>query len=153
MEWISTLIGTLCISSFIMGILINFGKFESTQKVIRFVVSLFIVVTIFKPYSENDFSFDFDFSDISIENPDISSSIINNMVIEKTKENLIELVKNRLKQKNISYIDLNVHILDQDGNLIIDKITIIGCDETQKEEINSCLSDLISRETKIVLGE
>ncbi|MEG1778962.1 MAG: hypothetical protein RR162_05630 [Oscillospiraceae bacterium] len=153
MEVIARLIGTLCMASFIMSILMNFGKFEATEKVIRFVISIFIIVTIFKPYSIDNVLPSFDFTELTIEKQVVDQEAVNNLVIEKTRENLTELVKMRLRQKNISYIALELHILNQDGNLSIDKITLTGCKETQREKINRCLEDLIDNETKVILGD
>ncbi|MEG3029526.1 MAG: hypothetical protein RR827_03930 [Oscillospiraceae bacterium] len=153
MESIAKFIGILCMASFIMSILMNFGKFEATEKIIRFVISIFIIVTIFKPYSFGDTFNSFEFAPISWEKPLIDQSKVNDLVIEKTKENLAELVKIRLSQKNISYISLNLHILNQDGSLSIDQIEIMGCDESQKVEIKSCLEDIITENTEIVLGD
>lgn len=153
MENIAKLIGTLCIASFVMGILTSFGQFAATEKVIRFVVSIFIIATLFKPFNAKEFTYKINFSEIKIEQPETIKQDVNALIMEKTKENLTELVKIRLRQKNISYIDLSVHILDQDGNLFIDKIIVTGCDELEREKIYTCLSDLISQETMLVLGE
>ena len=63
-------------------------------------------------------------------------------------EKLEKIIKIRLDEKNISYNEISVHILEQNGNLIVKEINI-DCTGNSKRDIYTCVEDIITKESKI----
>ena len=61
MERISDIIGVLCISVLVVTILYSISSFPSTEKVIRFVISIYIVVNAVSMFTDNKIDFGIDF--------------------------------------------------------------------------------------------
>ena len=151
MEKIADVIGVLCISVFVMGIFYQLGGFEKTSKVIRFIVALYIISTVFTSFEyfkyvplEYDIIVDKDIYDYDVD--------FYNRVIYKTKINLEEIIKNRLDEKNISYENVSVHILEQNGAVIADEIEI-DCKASDTEAVYSCIDDMLTEDTKVIIGD
>ena len=151
MEKIADVIGVLCISVFVMGIFYQLGGFEKTSKVIRFIVALYIISTVFTSFEyfkyvplEYDIIVDKDIYDYDVD--------FYNSVIYKTKINLEEIIKNRLDEKNISYENVSVHILEQNGAVIADEIEI-DCKAGDTEAVYSCIDDMLTEDTKVIIGD
>ena len=151
MEKIADVTGVLCISVFVMGIFYQLGGFEKTSKVIRFIVALYIISTVFTSFEyfkyvplEYDIIVDKDIYDYDVD--------FYNSVIYKTKINLEEIIKNRLDEKNISYENVSVHILEQNGAVIADKIEI-DCKASDTEAVYSCIDDMLTEDTKVIIGD
>ena len=151
MEKIADVTGVLCISVFVMGIFYQLGGFEKTSKVIRFIVALYIISTVFTSFEyfkyvplEYDIIVDKDIYDYDVD--------FYNSVIYKTKINLEEIIKNRLDEKNISYENVSVHILEQNGAVIADEIEI-DCKAGDTEAVYSCIDDMLTKDTKVIIGD
>lgn len=151
MEKIADVTGVLCISVFVMGIFYQLGGFEKTSKVIRFIVALYIISTVFTSFEyfkyvplEYDIIVDKDIYDYDVD--------FYNSVIYKTKINLEEIIKNRLDEKNISYENVSVHILEQNGAVIADEIEI-DCKASDTEAVYSCIDDMLTKDTKVIIGD
>ena len=151
MEKIADVTGVLCISVFVMGIFYQLGGFEKTSKVIRFIVALYIISTVFTSFEyfkyvplEYDIFVDKDIYDYDVD--------FYNSVIYKTKINLEEIIKNRLDEKNISYENVSVHILEQNGAVIADEIEI-DCKAGDTEAVYSCIDDMLTEDTKVIIGD
>ena len=151
MEKIADVTGVLCISVFVMGIFYQLGGFEKTSKVIRFIVALYIISTVFTSFEyfkyvplEYDIIVDKDIYDYDVD--------FYNSVIYKTKINLEEIIKNRLDEKNISYENVSVHILEQNGAVIADEIEI-DCKAGDTEAVYSCIDDMLTEDTKVIIGD
>ena len=151
MEKIADVTGVLCISVFVMGIFYQLGGFEKTSKVIRFIVALYIISTVFTSFEyfnyvplEYDIIVDKDIYDYDVD--------FYNSVIYKTKINLEEIIKNRLDEKNISYENVSVHILEQNGAVIADEIEI-DCKASDTEAVYSCIDDMLTEDTKVIIGD
>lgn len=151
MEKIADVTGVLCISVFVMGIFYQLGGFEKTSKVIRFIVALYIISTVFTSFEyfkyvplEYDIIVDKDIYDYDVD--------LYNSVIYKTKTNLEEIIKNRLDEKNISYENVSVHILEQNGAVIADEIEI-DCKAGDTEAVYSCIDDMLTEDTKVIIGD
>ena len=81
-----------------------------------------------------------------------NSDYLKEKIINETEKEIKELIKNRLDEKNISYNGISLHILEQNGNLIVKEINI-DCTENNKKDIYNCIEDIISKESEIKIGE
>lgn len=151
MEKITSMVGTLCICIFVTGILYNIGCFKVTEKTIKFVISIYILVITFK--AAMDIKLDFSMNsinDISMEYQNTEDA--KDIIIEQTQLDIENIIKNRLDEKNISYNSISVHILEQSNNITIDKIDI-QCKPEYKKEVQNCIKDLLTENTVVVIGE
>lgn len=155
MKEISNWIGVMCISCYVMGLLMNLVQFTYTEKVIKLIIALFIIITVFKPVnskniSDFEYSFEKEYSSLNLDSYQQKNT--KQMIIEKTQETLAQIAKRRLDEKNISYSDISVHIYEQDGYLEIEKIFVSGCQEKDYQSVNSLFSDLLSEKSEISFG-
>jgi len=151
MEQIAKITGVVCISVLSMGILYNLGHFPSMEKVIKFVIAIYIVLTCFKVAANADIKFDLSLEAIN-SLPEEYTMDFTNVVIAETAKNAEEIIKQRLDEKNISYNHVSVHILEQNGLLTTDKI-IINCDDIYIAVAEECIKDFITVDTEIIIGE
>lgn len=151
MDNLAKTIGILCVSVMAMGILYNLGSFAVTDKVIKFVISVYIIVAVFGSLKDVDFKVKTDGIVADIYQQDMSDMLKSEIILQ-TEKDLTEIVKKRLEEKNISYNDISLHILEQNGSLEIKKI-MIDCPETSKQAVLGCLQDLVTEDTQIVTGE
>ena len=149
MEKIAHLTGVLCISVFVMGVFYQIGGFDKTARIIRFVTALCIISMVFKGIKEVDFM-SFPHS-IYREEYDFEDSFYDGLIFE-TQLQLEELIKKRLAEKNISYNFVQVHILEQNGNLTAEEIIVI-CDKNCTDAVYNCISDMVTENTIITIGE
>lgn len=151
MENLARITGVVCVCVFVMGLFYQMGGFDKTSKVIRFVISISVVSTIFLNMGNLSFI------------PDLKNTIYDNeqykyeenfydIVMLNTQEELESVIKNRLLEKNISYNSVKVHILEQNGNLTAEKI-VVDCDKEYADEVYLCTEDIITENTEIIIGE
>ncbi len=151
MEKITSVVGTLCLCIFVTGILYNMGCFKVTEKTIRFVIAIYIIVIIFKTVMDIKFDFAaYNINDITTQYQNTEDA--KQIIIEQTQMDIENLIKKRLSEKNISYNEVLVHILEQSNNITIDKIEI-QCSSEYKNSVENCIKDLLSPETVVVIGE
>lgn len=149
MEHIAEITGTLCVAVVIMGILYNIGCFTATEKVIKFVISVFIILTVIKSADIGTIRFDTQWKEESIM---YSNSIdYKEYLISQTEKKLEDEIKNRLAEKNIAYNHLSVHILEQNNLLTADRI-VVNCN-ADMSEVKEIVKDIITEDTEIVMGE
>ena len=151
MEEITNLMGSICISIIAIGIISKLGAFDATEKMLRFVAAISILLTLYESFDITSLNIDFKYpeSDVYyIEN----TSALKNEIINKTKTDLEQMIKERLDEKNISYNSVSLHILEQNGSITVDKI-FIDCSGNVKTAVTDCLKDIISEETEILMGE
>ena len=151
MEQIAKSVGMLCVLVFILGILFQLGCFEKTAKVIKFVIAVYIVVAIVKSVDGAKMDTNFIYDKNVAEHYDYQENF-ETAVLQQLRQNIEETVKGRLNEKNISYNDVSVHILEQNGNLEIEQIEV-ECKTEDKSAVYNCLQDLLSENTKIIVGE
>lgn len=151
MEKIADVTGILCISVFVMGLFYQIGGFEKTAKVIRFIVAICIISIVFTGFKDfMQFPF---LNDIVIEGYEYDyNDEFYNGVIYIAQEEIEKIIKSRLDEKNISYKDINVHILEQSGTVVADEITII-CDNSNAEEVYENIKDILTEDTNLIIGE
>ena len=143
--------GVMCILIMIVGIIKEVGTFSSTEKLIKLVAAVYIIVAFFKVI--NNSQLELSFSIDNKENLQIyNTEQLKSDVMRETEMILEQIVKNRLDEKNISYNSLSVHILEQNSNVVIEKI-VIDCDSIYLNAVEECLYDLTSGNTKIITGE
>ena len=151
MEEITNLMGSICISIIAIGIISKLGAFDATEKMLRFVAAISILLILYESFDKTSLNIDFKYpeSDVYyIEN----TSALKNEIINKTKTDLEQMIKERLDEKNISYNSVSLHILEQNGSIAVDKI-IIDCSSDAKTAVIDCIQDIISKETEILTGE
>ena len=151
MEGLTAAAGVLCVSVFVVGILYEMGCFVATAKIIRFVTAIIITITVLKSFNS------IDKIKIKTENySDIYSNAyqqnLNEMIIENTRHELEKIIKSRLEEKNISYKSVEVHILEQNGNVTVDTI-YIDCDKKAQTAVKQCIQDILAEDAKLVIGE
>lgn len=151
MESAALKIGSVCMLIFLVGILYEFGGFEKSKKAIKFVIALYITVAMIKSVQNVQ---------LKIKLPeDLDTSVdseyvydFKREVIARTQDNIEILIKKRLDEKKLSYNQVSVHILEQNGNLTASEI-IIKSEGSSKDLIYECISDIADDETKIYIGE
>ena len=148
MEQLSETVGILCILIMVMGLLADIGSFPATEKIIRFITAIYIIVAFFKAFQTSD-------KEISINMPTQSNTYSNSEylkseIISKTESELQYIIESRLEEKNISYNSVTVHILEQNSNLVAEEICIVCDDEGAALE---CIEDIATKDTKIIIGE
>jgi len=151
MEKIVNSIGALCISVFIMGMLYQLGAFEKTAKTIKFVIAIYIVLTVINSFENLNFNLQNTDFTTQYYQQDINRDF-QNEIIKETARELENVIKNRLEEKNIAYNSVEVHILEQNGNLTADKI-FIECENIYAQDIERCISDIADETTKIIIGD
>lgn len=150
MEKISEICGILCFTVITMNILYSFGFFPATEKVVKFVFSIFIVLTIIKAIQSTDtIVFDFSFQQ---ENGQHYKEDFMEIVCDETEKKAEEIITKRLDEKNISYNYLSVHIMEQNDTLTADRI-VIRCDNKDILSAEQCISDFVTEDTVIEIGE
>ncbi|MBQ9844814.1 MAG: hypothetical protein IJO54_01860 [Oscillospiraceae bacterium] len=151
MEQLAKMTGVLCISVVAMEIVYNLGHFPSVERSVRFITAVYIVLTALKTFGNTQFT---------IMPPvwDDSSAVheytqqFSDTVIEETENKAEEIIRRRLQEKNISYNQVSVHILEQNGLLTAEKI-VIECEDSHKAAAEDCIQDFITEETVIITGE
>jgi len=151
MEQLQHMTGVMCILIMIVGIIKEVGSFSSTEKLIKLVASVYIIVAFFKVINNSQLELSFNID--NKENLQIyNTEQLKSDVMREAEIRLEQIVKNRLDEKNISYNSLSVHILEQNSNVVIEKI-VIDCDSIYLNAVEECLYDLTSGNTKIITGE
>lgn len=151
MEQVTKTIGMVCIIIMATGILNDIGSFPVSEKVIKFVTALCIIAAFFKSVGGTKLEMEFDYNNddtLYVQNEEYLKSA----VLNRTAEELEQLVKKRLGEKNISYNSVSVHILEQNSSVMIEKIQI-SCDPEFEAEVRLCLEDITSEGTEILIGE
>ena len=151
MEQLSKNIGMICVIIVVAGIVFELGKFKSTEKSIRFIIVVYIVVTVFKTFGASEWNIDYESYKADTHYAE-NSYIFKDTVIFTAQQELEEIIKNRLNEKNISYNSVSVHILEQNGIAKTDKI-YVQCDDDLKDDVFECIEDIIGEDTEIIIGE
>lgn len=151
MSDIAKIAGVLCMAVMAMGVLYDLGSFKVTDKTIKFVISVYILVTVFNALkgAKLEISTNELLQNISVED---NSGMLKNEVVKQTEKELEEVIKNRLDEKKISYNDVSLHILEQNGSLIVSEIKIV-CSDDMSQAAKECINDFITEETKVITGE
>lgn len=149
MENIAQFTGILCIAVFIMGLFYQLGCFEKTARIIRFITAICIISLVFNSMGDINF-IPFIYS-LNIEEYNYEDNFCSSVIYE-TQNELEEIIKKRLEEKNISYNWVQVHILEQNGNLTADEI-IVSCDKKYADAVYSCIGDIATENTMINIGD
>ena len=151
MEQLARITGIMCLLIITVEIIKEIGSFKSTEKVIKLIIAIYVDAAFFKISENSHIDLQFTLGNDKIGDT-YNTEQLKSAVMEETRIRLESLIKSRLDEKNISYDLLSVHILEQNGNVIIDKI-VIDCEDVYKSALEECLYDLISEDTQIVTGE
>ena len=117
---------------------------------IKFVISIYILVTVIDSFGRNRVDFRFDMKIQAYETYEYTQDYMEYLIAETEKE-LEKEIESRLSEKNISYNHISVHILEQNNNLTAGKIVAdCNADEAAVREI---LQDIITEDTELVTGE
>ena len=151
MEQLTRITGSLCISVLAMGLLYNMGHFPQTEKTVRFVIVVYIILSCINSFEKDEF--DFGFTQIKDEQySEDYTAELRVVVVEETKYEMEKILKKRLEEKNISYNHISVHILEQNGFLTTEKI-VISCDNSEISKAEECIRDFITEDTVLIIGE
>lgn len=151
MKSITQAIGVLCISGYIMGLLMNMVQITYTQKVVRMVVAMFIIITIFKPVRElapNSLDAIAYGQNITVET---GQNALEN-IVTSAQTQIESTIKLRLDEKKIGYDNISVHIYEQEAGLTVSKIEVFGAEESLQADIVNILSDIAQKEVIIFGG-
>ena len=151
MEKIADVTGVLCISVFVMGLFYQLGGFEKTARIIRFVVALCIISTAFNCFKNSEHILFSDDINIKGAKYDYDTEFYNS-VISETEIELEKIIKTRLYEKNISYKEVDVHILEQNSLVAAEEVVIV-CDDIYTEAVYDSIKDMITENTKVFIGE
>lgn len=150
MERIINTTGVVCVMIFCLGIFYEFGKFEKTAKIIKYIIAVVIVAEIFKSITHREMELNFN-KIKSIEYNDYSEYLYNE-IITQTQNEIENIIKERLQTQNISYRDISVNIIEQDSNITVEEIKIYGIKQNENK-VYDCIADIVSENTKISMGE
>ena len=151
MEQITRIAGVICISVMIMGILYEMGAFPATEKAIRFVIAIYIMLTVFTTVSDTKLQLDYGRYRRETDTQH-STQQLTQQLAQQTGTELEKIIENRLKQKNISYNSISVHILEQNGVLYADSINV-QCPQRYTAQVLECISDIATEKTRVTTGE
>ena len=151
MEKLTNVTGAICIFIIAMGIIGKIGSFTATEKILRFLISVSILIAISESFQKTSFEFDVIIPEFSNYH-NSETTVLKNEIISKTQQELEHIIKNRLDAKNISYKSVSVHILEQNGLLTAEKI-IVSCDDKDVAAAEECIEDFITTGTEIIIGE
>jgi len=151
MEKLTNVTGAICIFIIAMGIIGKIGSFTATEKILRFLISVSILIAISESFQKTSFEFDVIIPEFSNYH-NSETTVLKNEIISKTQQELEHIIKNRLDAKNISYKSVSVHILEQNDSITVDKI-IIDCSKNNNTTVREILQDIINEDTVIITGE
>lgn len=150
MDRIAHTTGLLCMTVFVMGILYEFCSFEKTAKAVKYIICLCILVSVFKTVSNVNLNIHLPYTYL-YDNKTYTEYFIGD-VITQTQKELETLISERLKEQNISYNQLSLHILEENGVLKVDEITV-RCNPDSKQVVYDCIKDIISQDTIVNILE
>ena len=135
METLQKIIGILCITGYVTGLLSEFIPAAYVNKAIRLTVALYIISNAIIPLNNL-----FDIFEISITESVAYSDEVEIFIIENTEKELEKKISQELDNKNISYYDVDVNIHKQSESLQIEKINVYGIADNQKAEAEKVLA-------------
>lgn len=151
MEQIAKTAGILCLLVVSMDLLCNIGSFPATQKVIRFVIAIHIVLSGFNIADNNDTQLYFSLQPEYTGSYDYKQEF-EDTVIKETEKITKDMITVKLSEKNIAYNYIDVHILEQNDILFADEI-VIQCDNDKSSDVKECIKEYITEDTKLIIGE
>lgn len=150
MEQIAKTVGILCVSVIAADIFCNTGYFPATEKVVKFVVAIYIILTGFKTVTGNYIKPEFKLPEYP-HTYDYQSEF-KDAVIAETEKITEDMIIKKLSEKNISYNHISVHILEQNDILLTDTI-VVGCEDRYISAVKECIEEFITEDTKLIIGE
>ena len=107
MTGIAKTVGVLCVSVMAMGILYDLGNFKATDKTLKFVISIYIIATVFNSFRTAKLEFDTDISggkEFAGENPERENSVADRKRTHRTHKKTNGRKKYILQQYISAYI-------------------------------------------------
>ena len=144
MSAIYKLVGSICITTYILGLMTNLVDLNYTQKAVKLAFALYFLTVVLIPLKE----INIDFGEIKYVTRSVQNDA-GNYIISAAAQQIEKDVKNALDKENIAYSDVYVHIDEQSEYISLDYIKISGTDETNHSEIR----DMIGSQGKIIFGE
>lgn len=149
MESIFKVIGTLCITAYIVGLVSNMTEVNDTGKAVRLVCVLVILSSFLTKGEIEEITYNNIFETYS--NVDIQMSTVE-YIMESVKENIENEIKKELDEKNICYTDVFVHIYKQSNKFKIEKIIIYGVNSREKQYASEIINNIAENEN-IIYGD
>ncbi len=119
MEIVFKIVGSLCTTAYILGLLCNIVNFNYTQKAIRLTFALFLITNVFTPLNK----FDFNISELNIPIEEYNAE---SYVLENAAAIIEEKIYAQLDSKDIDYSDIDVHINKEIDKVYVEYIKIAG---------------------------
>lgn len=140
-------IGSVCIFSYLITIVLNTVKGDSLRRAIRLTASLYIMAIILTPLK----SYSFDAADLTEDIYDYQA-YGEEYVLQSARENLEIQIGELLNSQNISYNRVEVHIIKHSRGAQVESIEVTGAQASDFEAIRSLLAGFAGGEN-IILGE
>ena len=144
MSAIYKIVGSICITTYILGLVANLVDLNYTQKAVKLVFTLYFLMVILIPLKDVDF----DIGEMIYEIQNVQTNS-ENYIISSTIQRIENDVKQALDKENISYSDVYVHIDKQSDGIYLDYIKICGANEGNYSDIRN----VIGSQGKIIFGE
>ena len=126
-------IGKFCILVYLLGMLLSVTGSPLTQKSLRLLLVLYIIAVILNSFRTTSWQIDMSLNKIT-EGENFTSS---DYIIPAVQQEIEDAIKNQLDEKNISYKDVNVHIIEQKEYIKIDEIVFYGISDNNKSLVES----------------
>ena len=144
MSTIYKIVGSICITTYILGLVTNLVDLNYTQKAVKLTFALYFLTVVLIPLKDVDF----DFGEMRYEVQLIQSNA-EEYIIYSAAQQIENVVEQALDNGKIAYSDVYVHIDEQSEGISLDYIKISGTSESNHSEIR----DIIGSQGKIIFGE
>ena len=144
MSTIYKIVGSICITTYILGLVTNLVDLNYTQKAIKLVFALYFLTVVLVPLKDMDF----DFSEIKYETQNVQSDA-EDYIVSSAAKRIEDEVKKVLNKENIAYSDVYVHIDEQSAGICLEYIKICGVSGNNHIKVK----DMLDYKGKIIFGE
>ena len=144
MSEVYKLVGSICITTYILGIVANLVDLNYTQKAVKLVFALYFLTVVLMPLKDVEFDFD----EIKYETQNLQTDVTE-YIICSASQSIENDVKQALGKENIAYSDVYVHIDEQSAGISLEYIKIYGVSENNHIKVK----DMLDSKGKIIFGE
>ena len=144
MNTVYKIVGSICITTYVLGLVTNLVDLNYTQKAVKLTFALYFLTVVLIPLKDIDVNFD----EIKYATQNVQNNA-EDYVIHSSEQRLENCVKQILDKENISYSDVNVHINEQSDGIYLDYIKIYGVNEKSRAKVE----DILELQGEIIFGE
>lgn len=144
METIFKIIGSVCITTYILGLLSNLVDMNYTHRAVKLTFALYFLTAVLLPSKEIKFNIP-KLDDVTYSTQTDAQEYVFTLASQQMEED----IKQILTSQDIDYSEVYVHINKEGSGTYIDYIKIIGVDEPKHKYVESNLNGY----GKIIFGE